>query len=900
MRLEQWLYTVPLRLRSLFKRNQVEQELSEELQDHLDHLIAENIARGKSHSEARAAAMRAMDGLEQQKEACRDTRRVNYIEDLVQDIRFGMRMLRTNIGLTTVAVVTLALGVGAATSIFSVVNSVLFRPLPFHEPDRLVVLREAIPNLAAGNFPVSAPDVADFRRLNTVFEDVGAFLSESMDLSGAGAPLRVDATRTSAAVFRLLQVSPHAGRIFTDEEDAIGNNVAILGYSLWQSRYAGDPAIVGKTIHLDRQPYEVIGVMPRDFEFPPKGLKDSEPADVWVPIAFTPAESSARGDNFNCGVMARLKPGVTLGAANSNVELVASQIKQQFYPAAAQQFELKASVTPLHEFLVGNTRKLLWLLLGAVGVLLLIACANVANLLLAHGTARQKEIAVRVALGAARPRLVRQVLVESTLLGLLGGTCGYLSAFAGVEALTRLAAPILPRMQQVQIDTSVLAFALALSFCCGLLFGLVPALASTRTDVNEALKDAGRSASTGGGQRRLRDAFVVLQMALALLLVTSSGLLVRSFIRAKDTDAGIRSENVLTFSIGLPKSEYRSLPQIEGFFDRLRTDSQAIPGVISVAMSSDLPLNSSWTHGFTVEGHEAEQRDGLPLGPHTLVDTNYFQTLGIPLISGRLFNETEMLGKSNVVIISKGMAERYWRGENPIGGRIKWGTPESHAPWLTVVGVVGDTKQNALDAATKPHTFEPFAQPCLPEVRVGTCASRYITVRANTPPTQMVDAIRAAVQRIDPQQPIAEVRLMDDLIDESLAPRRFNTLLIATFAISALALAAIGIYGVLAYNVSRQTRELGVRIALGAKPSSILGMVLGNGLRLAIAGLVLGIVAALICTRLMSSLLYEVTATDPITFAAVSLVFLAVAFLACWIPGRRATKVDPMCALRAE
>ena len=488
---EHWFYTLPLRLRSLFRRRQVEQELDDELRYHLEQQTQENITKGLSPEEARRAALRAMDGLEQRKEECRDMRRVNYIEDLLQDIRFGLRMLRKNPGVTTVAVLTLALGMGATTSIFSVVNSILLRPLPYPDSERLVVVQESVPKLVPGKFPVSAPDIPDFRRLNHVFEDLGAFTGDTTDLTGTGLPERVDSTRTSAAIFRLLRATPELGRTFSDEEDARGHRVVVLGHALWQSRYGGDRGIIGQTIFLDRQPYSVIGVMPKDFEFPPQGMQGYRVGQIYTPIAFSAEELAERGDNFNYGVLARLKPGATLAAANADIMVAARQLQQQFYPATspAGRIDLEASVTPLREILVGSSKTPLLLLLGAVGVLLMIACANVANLLLARGAERHKEIAVRVAVGAVRPRLVLQLLVESSLLGLLGGVLGLASSYAGVKGLMALAAPILPRIQEVKIDDRVMWFALGISLLCGLLFGTVPALAATKTDLNEALKE---------------------------------------------------------------------------------------------------------------------------------------------------------------------------------------------------------------------------------------------------------------------------------------------------------------------------------------------------------------------------------------------------------------------------
>ena len=576
-----WLRIFIARTSKLFHVKQSERELSDEFNAHLEMAVEENIHRGMTREEAKYAARRDFGGVEQYKEIYRERRGLPMLEDFLQDLRFGARMLRKNPGFTAVAILTLALGIGATVSIFSVVNALLLRPLPFPDSDRIVVLLESIPKLVPGKLPVSAPDVADFRRLSHVFEDLGAFSTNLMDLSGSGSPERVAATRTSAAVFRILGTAPALGRTFTEDEDKLGNNVAILGYALWQTQFGADREIVGKKILLNRQPYTVIGVMPKSFEFPSNGLPFFAPAQLWVSIGFIPFELGGRADNFDFGVLAKLKPGTTLGAANSDTMLAAQEIQEQFYAPEFRdrsKLALEASVTRLAELIVGPTRTLLMLLLGAVGLLLLIACTNVANLMLARGTQRQREIAVRVAMGAGRGRLVRQLLVESSLLGLVGGAIGLFAAYAGVKGLAVLADTILPRAQEVAMDRTVLLFTLGISLISGALFGIVPALATTKTNLNESLKATGRSQSSTRGHQRIRDVFVVAQMALALLLVVGSGLLIRSFIRARRTDPGFRPENTIALSISLPGSQYKTMIQAQTFFDGLTTQASVIPG----------------------------------------------------------------------------------------------------------------------------------------------------------------------------------------------------------------------------------------------------------------------------------------------------------------------------------
>ncbi len=893
------------RLQGLFRKAPFDAALSDEVREHLALAEQEHVRRGMSQDEARHAAKRDFGGVEQIKEIYRERRGLPMLETFLQDLRFGARMLRKNPGFTAVAVLTLALGIGATTSIFSVVNTLLLRPLPFPNSNRIVMLQESMPKILPGKFSVPAMDVADFRRMSHSFEDLGAFTTNQMDLSGTGAAERVEATRMSAAVFHVLGTSPLLGRTFTEDEDKIGNNFAILGNALWQTKFGADHDIVGKKILLDRQPYTVIGVMPGGFEFPLNGLAFFPPAQLWVPIGLNPFEMSPknRGDNFNFGVLAKLKSGTTPDAASSDVNVAAEQIQEEFYPPEAHdrsKFDLGASVTPLAELIVGPTRPLLMLLLGAVGLLLVIACTNVANLMLARGTQRQKEIAVRVAMGAGRGRLVRQLLVESGLLGLIGGAIGLFVAFAGVRGLVVLAVKTLPRAREVSLDRTVLLFTLGISLISGILFGIAPALAAMKTNLNETLKENSRSESSSRGHRRIRDVFVIAQMALALLLVVGSGLLIRSFVRARETDPGFRPENTIAFSISLSGSQYEQMSRTMTFFEQLSAKTRALPGVASVGESTDLPLNSVWFHTTTMEGHEAAQANGVPTTSHTLVNGDYFQTLGVPLVRGRFFNDAEMNGKENVVIISDGMAKRYWPGEDPIGHRLKWGAAGSKNRWLTIVGIVGDVKQGALDAATKPHTYEPFLHLCQGPYAFPLCTSRNILVRSTVPPAGLMPTVRNIVQQMDPDQPIGRVNLLEDVVSASLAPRRFNTWLLAVFGGAALLLAAIGVYGVISYSVAQQTRELGVRLALGAQPGNILGLVLRRGLTLAAIGLVVGIGASLAATRLMASLLYDVSATDPLTFATVGALLVVVALAACWIPARRAMRVDPVIALRCD
>ncbi|HUK29918.1 MAG TPA: ABC transporter permease [Candidatus Acidoferrum sp.] len=607
-----WLRQFFARIRGMFSSAPRDAQLNEEVREHLALAEQEHVRRGMSQDEARHAARRDFGGIEQVKEIYRDRRGLPMLENLLQDIRFGVRTLRKNPGYTTVAVLTLALGIGATVSIFSVVNALLLRPLPFPDSDRMVILQESVPKVIPGKFPVSALDIPDFQHFNHSLESMAAFSFKPMDLSGNGFAEGVDATRASAALFRILGVEPALGRTFTDSENNFGNNVVILGYALWQRRFGGDPEIIGRTVLLDREPYSVIGVMPAGFEFPPKGLPYSRPAQLWVPIAFNSAEldPSDRGDNFNFSVLAKLKPGVSLAAANADVMAAATQIQEQMYPVEFRdrsKLALEASVTPLVDLIVGNSKRMLFLLLGAVGLLFLIACANVANLALSRGSDRRREIAVRVALGAGRLRLVRQLLAESGLLGLAGGFLGLFAAYAGVKGLVAIAATVLPRAREVSVDATVVFFAVGISIFSGILFGIIPAFAASKTDLNETLKEGGRSGAGSRGHRRMCDAFVVAQLALALLLVTGSGLLIRSFVRARETSPGFSTKNTIGLVIALPNSQYSQAQQAYAFFARLRADASALPGVASVGFSSDPPMNSNWTHTFVVQGTKSRR-----------------------------------------------------------------------------------------------------------------------------------------------------------------------------------------------------------------------------------------------------------------------------------------------------
>jgi putative ABC transport system permease protein len=851
--------------------------------------------------EARYAALRELGAVEQIKEGCRDMRRVNYIENLVQDVHYGLRMLAKNPGFTAVAVLTLALGIGPNATIFTVLNAVLIRPLPYQDPQRLVLIKEKLPELTSDPLNVPASDIGDFQRQNKSFSTVAGFQPLHMELSGGDQPERIAVTRASPSLFPLLRVAPMLGRTFADEEDHPGTLVTVLSYGVWKSHFAGRPEVLGKTVLLDRRPYTVIGIMPQGFEFP----LDSEPlqpASLWVPLALTPEELSDYGDNYDYEVVARLKPGVTHAQADSDADAIAHRILQAYpVPESIKSgIRLGAVTVPLREAVSGRVAKLLWILFGAVGLILLIACANVANLLLARTADRQKEIAVRAALGAGRWRLARQFMIESALLALVGGGIGLLLAAWGMGLLVVLSPAELPAIGGISVDGKVLGFTLGLSVLTGILFGAGPALAIAGTDLSQTLKENAPGTGQGVRHRAVRSVLVVAEAALALMLLVGAGLLVRSFNLLRKTDPGFKTEHLLTMSLDLPEAKYQRGEDVLSFYQRLLDRLQGLPGVDSVGAGTSMPMvNTNWDHVFTPEGYEGGMTEGRPDSWHALVLGNYFQTLQIPLIRGRYFTDQDRQGSLPVVIVSESVAKRYWPGQDPIGKRLHWGPPQSRDPWLTIVGVVGDVKQLKLGEPTSLHTYQPYLQ--LPD-HWTSGLGRWLTVatRASGSASDLASAVKASVWSLDRELAIAHLETVEQAVRHSLASPRFVTLLMATFASLALVLGSVGLYAVVSFNVSRRTHELGLRMTLGARPADVLKLVIGQGFKLTVLGVGIGAAGALGVTHFLSSLLYGVRPTDPGTFVAVSIVLTGIALLASYIPARRATKVDPMVALRYE
>jgi putative ABC transport system permease protein len=801
---------------------------------------------------------------------------------LLQDLRYGARMLMKNPGFTLVAVLTLALGIGANAAIFSVINSVLLRPLPYPQPERLVWIWGTNPSADIKQEGASLPDFADWKAQGQSFAAMGGFTNFSPILTEAGEPERLPGALVTDGFFTALGVSPQLGRVFTPDEDRPDNRrVAVLGHGIWQRRFGGDPGIVGRKITLNGAPYLVVGVMPPGFKHPLPGMR--APAEVWTPLGIEPATMGRRSDFL--GVVARLKPGVAIGQARSEMDALMRRLEGQ-YPDSNRGWGV--ILLPLLERFVGELRPTLYLLLAAVGFLLLIACANVANLLLARATARQREVAIRSALGAGRGRIMRQLLTESALLSALGGAVGLLMAKWGMDALINMSPASLPRLGEVAFDWRVLGAAFGIALVTGLLFGLLPALQAAVPLLNEALKEGGRGADAARG-KRLRSAIVVAEVALALVLSVGAGLMLRSFARLQNVNPGFNPKNVLTASLSLPRAKYEEGPRVVAFYRRLLDEVAAMPGVESAGLVDALPLAGGSYLSFAIEGRPPADR--TPDAEHRVVSPGYFKAMGIPLIRGRMLSEQDHAQAPFATVISETMARRYWPNEDPLGKRINLDDSQT-APWRTIVGIVGDVRNEGLNAEPNPQMYVTFAQ----APRQGMS----LVVRGAGDPTGLIAGVRNKVAELDRDQPLYNLRTLEQALAESLARERFGLLLIMAFAGLALLLAAVGVYGVLAYSVTQRTREIGVRLALGASRRDVLRLIAGQGMKLVLAGVGAGLLAAFALTRLMTGLLYGITATDPLAFIVVSALLVVVAFVACWIPARRAAKVDPMVALRFE
>jgi putative ABC transport system permease protein len=815
------------------------------------------------------------------------------METLFQDLRYGVRMLLKSPAFTLVAVFALALGIGANTAIFSVVNAVLLRQLPYAQPERLVRLwgTNALQSVPRGqsefsDFNISPNDFADWRAQNHVFDSVAVFSSfGSVTLTGRDEPVRLRCPVVSPEFFSVLGVKPALGRFFLPEEEQVGKHrVVVLSYGTWQQRFGADPEIVGQTLTLNSSNFTIIGVAPKGFEHP-RPNPTAEP-EMWRALPLT-LDAGERNNHW-LHAIARLKPGVTQAQAQAEMNVINGQLEQQ-YPDSNTGRGLRLG--SLHEAMVGEMRPALSLLLGAVGFVLLIACANVANLLLARSSVRHREMAIRTALGASRLRIVRQLLTESLLLALLGGGFGLLIALWATDLFVGLSGGEIPRLSTISVDGRILGFTALVSLLTGVIFGLAPALDSSKPELNVSLKEGGRAA-TGLGRQRLRQLLIISEVALSLLLLVGAGLMMKSFWRLQHVELGFNPDNLLTMDISMPPSRYPDKDQAALFQERLLERLSALPGVTSAASTTVLPLSGANScDGMTIEGRPTTPAD-MPCVEVRDSSPDYFRTMGIPLLRGRQLTGRDNKDAPPVVIVNEAFARSFFPGQDPIGHRINHSPADKPAVWREIVGVVGDVRHFGLDAEARPEFYEPQLQ----APSLGTS----IVVRSNSDLTGLAAAVRREVLAMDKDLPVYHLKTMQELISDAVAQPRFRTLLLLIFAAVALLLSGLGLYGVMSYWVTQRTREIGVRMALGAQPGDVLRLVVGQGMALAGLGVCLGLAAAFALTRLIHSLLFAVSATDPLTFTAVPLVLCVVAFLASYIPARRATRIDPMIALRYE
>jgi predicted permease len=889
-----WLDTMPLRLRSLFRRRRVETELDEELRSHLERTIEQNIARGATPEEARRRALIEIGGAEQVKEECRDARGLTFFNDAWRDVQYGARTLRKNPGFTIVAALTLALGIGANTTIFSVMNATLLKALPFPDPDRLVLVWETFGKGPDNWNIVSAPNFWDWQRQTHVFESMAIFDSAGKGYNLAGEPGRlepeqVSGLRITAGFFDVLGVHPFLGRGFLPEEETLGKDrEVVLSHGLWQRRYGGDPALVGKTIPIDGLEYTVVGVMPRNFEFE----FWSHPRQLWVPAGYTKGDYERDSNSFVA--IARLRPGVTLSQAQAEMTTIAARLARQ-YPRVDGRAGV--SVMPMGGFGLDNLQRVMLALLAAVCFVLLIACVNVANLLLVRGANRQKEFAIRRAMGAAGSRLARQLLTESLLLAILGAAGGLFLSVFGTGLLTRILPAgfsFLPfrRLDAVHIDARVFVFALAVASLAGILFGLAPAVTACRGDVGEPLKEGGRGSTAGSGNR-LRHALVASEVALALVVLAGAGLMIESMGRLLGVDPGFNPKNVLTMEMSLPQiNTYYGPPVDAAFCRKLSEQVGTIPGVVSVGAAAHLPMKGNAGRGFLIEGRPIPSPENEPSANYSVACPDYFRTMGIPIREGREFTAQDTLESPGSIVINEALAQKYWPHEDALGQRIRIGGLGGKEPWLTVVGIVGNVRHWGLDEPERPQFFRPYTQAAWPWMR--------IVVRTASAPAAYLAPIKEALTRAEPTRGVSGIETMEQVVSGSVGSRRFPMLLLASFGFLALALAAVGIAGVVSYSAAQRTHEIGIRMALGAQPADVVRLMVSGSMLWVLVGVAIGIAGSLGLTRLLGSLLYGVRPTDPVALGAAAVLLAAVATAASYLPARKAMRVDPVIALRNE
>jgi putative ABC transport system permease protein len=825
----------------------------------------------------------------------------------LRELRIALRQLLKSPGFTTTAVLMLALGIGATTAIFSIVEGVLLRPLPFPHPEKLVVLADILEGAdfgGSGEAGVTAPDIRAYTRDTHSFENLGGYSQQSYELSGAGEPAQVNAARMSSGMFPALGVAPLMGRFFTQQEDDGKEQVTVVSYGLWQNRLHGDAHVLGSKILLDRKPYVVIGVMPRDFEFPlvPGHLNSSE---LWVPMSFNQQELTTGAASWNFGMVGRLKAGITSAEAQSDAERVAQETMRN-YPSFMSSLHIRAVVRSLHEETVEQARQLVRTLFLATMVVLLIACANLAGLLLVRAIRRRRQIAVQMALGAPPIALLREALLESLLLSVTGGLLGLGLAAIALRVGVSLLPETLPRIKEIGLDGQVVLFAIALSVLTGVVCGLAPAFAALRTNINQTLKEGGRTGAAGGAHAWLRSALVIGEIAIALVLLAASGLLLRSFEKMRAVDLGFRPDHVLTASYSLPRRQYATQAAVDEFNHELLRRLQQLPGAKFAGLTSFLPASGGNSNStFIAEGYVAPKGAGMNLATVVSVEGNYMQAIGIPLLSGRVFTPADTADTQLVGIVNRKLAEHYWPGSNPIGKRLRIGLQETNTPWVTIVGVVADVKESSPDVPAKEQYYEPLAQI---EKSIGAFGSPTdlngnggnIVLRTALEPEQMANVLGATVRSIDAQLPLTQVQSMERTVSDSEAPRRFNTAVISAFAFAAVLLAGLGMYSVIAFSAALRTQEIAIRMALGSQRAGILGLVFVSAAKLGVAGCAIGLLGAAAASRLLGTFLFGVSPFDPLVLTLAAVFVMLLAWLASLLPAQRAASIDPMRALRAD
>ena len=882
-----WFRILRDRLRAMRQREEVINDIDREMRAHVELQVEANIRAGMSPAEAREKAMRSFGNVNRAVDAAYDVKGGGPFETLAQDVRYGLRMLAKHKAFTSIAVITLALGIGANTAIFSVVNELLLRPLPYGDAERIVMLWEVSPGGRRQN-TTSRANFRAWREQSTSYEHMAAFSDQRYNLTGDGEPEELSVQLTTPELFKVLGVDPILGRTLLPEDAEAGKPpVAVLGYGLWQRRFGGQN-IIGQPVTLNGIKHSVIGVMPPNFQFHIKHRSGTgRPAELWAVLEM---EAFNQRGRFLSSV-AKLKPGVSAEQAAAELRTIEGRLSEE-----APQFNknYSAEVLPLREQFFGNVRRPLWLMLGAVGFVLLIACANVANLLLSLATTREKEIAVRAALGARRTRIVRQLLTESLLLALLGSLLGLGFAWLGIKALVLISPRDLVSLQSVGLNVTVLLWTLGVSVLTGIIFGLAPALHISRLNLNDSLKEGGKSESgQASGSRRLRNALVVSEIALAVVLLASAGLLIRSFMRLQQVDRGFNTENILTMVVRLPDAKYSQDAQVVTFFNQALERVRQLPNVRSAGMINFLPLYGGLgsNTGFKIEGRPEPPPGQGPGTDVRAVDAGYFASMGIPLLRGRNFSDAELREPKQVILINEALARKHFPDEDPIGRRLDVAMFEKPF-WAEIIGVVGNVRYDSLIDESPPAVYFPHPDLAYPFMT--------LVIRTEGEPTALAPAVQREIRTLDPNQPVADVRTMDQVMSEWVARSRFNTTLLGLFAALATLLSAVGIFGVMNYSVALRTREIGLRLAVGAQPRQVLMLILKQGLVLTIFGVVLGLAAAFALTRLLSGLLFGVAAVDPATFTTISLLLVIVSLLACYLPARRAMRIDPLRALRYE